>query len=166
MQSRLRTSRMIKPITKMTLNERFDAKWMPEPNSGCWLWIAGMQGAYGWFWNRSPELAHRVAWTFHRGDIPEGSHVLHRCDTPLCVNPDHLFLGTQVDNNRDREAKGRGRPLRGEKHGMAKLTEAQVREIRRSDETNPVLARRLGLSREHTWRVRRGANWKYLAWSP
>jgi len=71
-----------------------------------------------------------MAWTVCRGEIPPGLHVLHRCDNPPCVNPAHLFLGTAYDNNRDRAAKGRSAPLRGEKNGQAKLTEEGVVLIR------------------------------------
>ena len=85
-------------------------------SSGCWLWYGarngngyGVCGAGGLKW-----LAHRVAWELSCGPIPEGGDyhgtcVLHRCDVPLCVNPDHLFLGTQADNMRDKAEKGRGR---------------------------------------------------------
>lgn len=87
--------------------------------SGCWMWIgsAGKHG-YGNFnggghvWWR----AHRFSWVTLRGPIPEGVLVLHECDTPLCVNPDHLKLGTQAKNVEDMWMRGRARPLRGVKH--------------------------------------------------
>jgi HNH endonuclease len=71
---------------------------------------------------------HRVAWELARGPVPEGFFVCHVCDIPACVNPDHLFLGTNADNMRNCAAKGR--TARGQKSGMHKLTEDQVREIR------------------------------------
>ena len=68
--------------------------------------------------------AHRVSWMLHRGEIPEGVCVLHTCDTPSCVNPDHLFLGTHKDNEQDKMRKGR-KPV-GEKIPWHKLSEDDV----------------------------------------
>lgn len=110
-----------------TLRERFDEKWMPEPFTNCWLWTAGrMVGGYGSIFLRHTGIdwkhrksvfdgAHRVSWLLHKGPIPEGLRVCHHCDTPSCVNPDHLFVGTAADNTRDSIHKGRfifrtGRP--------------------------------------------------------
>lgn len=89
--------------------KRFEDKYIPEPNSGCFLWLRYLDSeGYGGFQiNGRWDKAHRAAWTIAHGDIPHGLHVLHRCDNPCCVNIDHLFLGTQTDNNRDRDAKGR-----------------------------------------------------------
>ena len=74
---------------------------------------------------------HRVAYEAFVGQIPDGAFVLHRCDNPLCVNPEHLWLGNNADNMRDMESKGRAKHPKGEYHGRAKLTEVQVREILR-----------------------------------
>jgi len=84
-----------------------------KKSEGCWLWIGAQRKGYGNFWFRGgPVSAHRVAWILTRGEIPdgEGAHgtcVLHRCDTPLCVRPSHLRLGTQFQNMRDMAEKGR-----------------------------------------------------------
>lgn len=88
----------------------FTDKIMPEPNSGCWLWTGAIRGdGYGNFtYQGRNHGAHRVSWAFHHGPIPEGQNVCHKCDTPLCVNPDHLFLGSRSDNMRDMSKKGRG----------------------------------------------------------
>lgn len=87
---------------------RFNRKWTPEPNTGCWLWTKGTHKyGYGFFKYAGDVTAHRAGYRLYRGPIPEGMHVLHRCDVPQCVNPDHLFLGTQVDNNKDCAQKGR-----------------------------------------------------------
>ena len=89
---------------------RFERKWTPEPNTGCWLW-KGSAHTYGYFGHADEEAAHRVSWTLHRGPIPDGVLVLHVCDVPGCVNPDHLFLGSAGDNSADMVRKGRhGRP--------------------------------------------------------
>lgn len=77
-----------------------------------------------------PRLAHRLTWAIANGPIPRGLEVLHRCDVRHCVNPDHLFVGTQLDNMRDMHNKGRARPPRGEAHCRAKFTEVQVHEMR------------------------------------
>jgi hypothetical protein len=80
-----------------------------ERGDGCWEWRgAKSRFGYGRFIvGRNNRLAHRVAWAATRGEIPVGMNVCHRCDNPSCVNPDHLFLGTQRDNVRDMHEKGR-----------------------------------------------------------
>lgn len=82
---------------------------MPEPNSGCWLWIGGGTGecGYGLLNNRIFKQAHRASYAIFKGEIPEGMCVCHKCDTPACINPDHLFIGTHLDNMRDMFRKGR-----------------------------------------------------------
>lgn len=103
----------------------------------CWLWTGPLkEGRYGSFYFRKKgDRAHRVSWVITYGDIPEGLCVLHRCDNTLCVNPEHLFLGTQLDNIKDRDDKGRCSPgesfQKGSNHKKAKLTEEKVQKIRR-----------------------------------
>ena len=118
-------------ITSERVIQRFLRK-VHFDHSGCWLWTAGKRGSlnYGGFTLDGREsLAHRVSWRIFRGKVPEGAHVLHRCDIPNCCRPDHLFLGTHSDNMRDMTRKGRS-PA-GEANGNARLTESMVREIRR-----------------------------------
>lgn len=115
----------------------------------------------------SNRLAHRVSWTLYRGEIPDGLCVLHKCDTPPCVNPEHLFIGTLQDNNADMAAKGRWsingpRGLKGESHPQAKLTVQSVREIRASTETSTILARRYGVSLTTLCNAREGKTWRHL----
>lgn len=152
--------------------DRFEAKYCPEPNSGCWLWTAallkpaGRTLAYGTFKHAGRQTgAHRVAWTLYRGEIPAETCVLHRCDTPSCVNPAHLFLGTDVDNMRDKRAKGRHRALRGEAHPMAKLSAPDVADAVRAidrGESRASVAARLGVHIQTTYKLTGGTRWKHL----
>lgn len=115
----------------------FEKRFVPEPNTGCFLWIGNLSGTgYGRFqWKGKERLAHRVAWELHRGPIPDGLCVCHKCDQRHCVNPDHFFLGTNADNTADKCRKGRQSRSRlggapGERNSHAKLNEEQVITIR------------------------------------
>jgi len=106
--------------------EYFEQRSTPEPNTGCWLWTkATHRVGYGQF-NDACGIrgAHRGAWEATHGSIPEGMHVLHKCDVRACVNPEHLFLGTNNDNMQDKIRKGR--QLRGSQLSQSKLTEHDV----------------------------------------
>ena len=115
-----------------TIEERFWEKVNIPNNAGeCWVWNGGkMRGGYGGV-NACGKTsqAHRVSYELHYGTIPEGFMVLHKCDNPPCVNPHHLFLGTNQDNSDDRGRKGR--TVKGEMLPNHKLTEDNVSEIRR-----------------------------------
>lgn len=106
--------------------------------------------------------AQRVAWMLTCGPIPDGLHVLHRCDNPPCVNPDHLFLGTNADNVADKVAKGRSHApqpkKRGEGHPQAKLTLEQVQVIRGSTE----MANRYGVCPATICNIRKGKIWRHV----
>lgn len=106
--------------------------------------------------------AHRFAWTLKHGAIPDGVKILHRCDNPPCVR--HLFSGSQADNVRDMMSKGRKNPLLGQDHGMAKLTENQVLEIRRRYKygSGAALAKEFGVKRLVVSRIVRRVSWKHL----
>jgi hypothetical protein len=105
---------------KIPIEDRFWAKVEPEPNSGCWIWVGTraykdygyIRGSGEW---AAMIGAHRVSWELHNGAIPDGLHVLHRCDNPWCVNPDHLFLGSSKDNHWDAALKGRKIVARGQR---------------------------------------------------
>ncbi len=109
---------------------KFEDSYIPEPNSGCWLWTrAIVRKGYGTVAGDGKLIhAHRWSWILHKGEIPHGMCVCHRCDTPACVNPDHLFLGTNQDNMDDREKKNR--QAKGVRHGLSKLNPEKVRQIR------------------------------------
>lgn len=89
--------------------DRFAEKFRINAETGCWEWIAERnRKGYGMFWHKdSMTGAHRASYELHVGEIPDALHVLHRCDNPPCVNPEHLFLGTNQDNVDDRQRKGR-----------------------------------------------------------
>lgn len=107
---------------------------------------------------------HRIAWEAHHGAIPEGMHVLHRCDQPPCFEIRHLFLGSIADNNADRDMKGRGvvPDTRGERHGNHKLTEDEVRAIRSGRESGVDASARYGVSRSTISKIRAGDAWRHV----
>ena len=110
-------------------HNKFESATMPEPNSGCWIWMNGITSfGYGRLkHNAKSYSAHRFSWMLYRGPIPHGKWILHKCDTPSCVNPDHLFCGTNVDNILDMVSKGRN--SKGEKHSRAKISPARGEQI-------------------------------------
>jgi len=131
----------------------------------CWDWLGALSQGYGHQEVAgSRTKAHRLSWVIHFGPIPDGLCVLHRCDNPRCVNPAHLFLGTQADNIQDMMAKDRGRwPVRsGEDANNARLTAAQVRTIRErvaAGETRGSLARELGVHKTTVAKIVSGKLW-------
>jgi hypothetical protein len=132
----------------------------------CWLWTGCIGGnGYGRMWlNGKDVMAHRVSWLIHKGVVPDGLLVLHRCDVRHCVNPDHLFLGTTADNVADKIAKGRH--CYGARNGRSKLNDAAALSIiqRASDgETLTSLARAFGVSRTVIRHIVRGRLWGHVS---
>jgi len=139
-----------------------------EPNTGCWLWPGAAGKHYGVYKTKGVQrLAHRLSWEYHNGPIPLGMHVLHKCDVPLCVNPDHLWLGTHLDNVADMNAKGRhgkttDNGVKGERNYRARLSTADVIAIRASTDTQRTIAARYGIGQSAVCKIRRGINWSHV----
>lgn len=152
---------MVQPF-RGTLREKL-AEYSDSPTlSGCIEWN-GCTDRHGYgtmIWKRQPARTHRKAWEAHKGAIPKGSYVCHHCDNRLCLNPDHLFLGTARENSADMVTKGRS--SRGERSGHAKLTTENVLSIRASGEGNQVLADRYGVSNAAIWQARNRYTWRHV----
>lgn len=153
---------MAKPLTP----EEF---WALLDRAGdCWTWPRSTTrpGGYGRIMIRGRKvLTHHFAWELTSGAIPDGMRVLHRCDNPRCVRPDHLFLGTQADNVHDMWAKGRA-DHRGERNGRARLTPDDVRQIRQLSREGVgyrPIARRFGVASPTVRDIVKGWHWAHVA---
>ncbi len=175
------------------LQVRLERGSMPVPECGCIIWLKGRRAhRYGSIRIDGKNwAAHRAAWVAYHGPIPNGLHVLHACDLPLCINPDHLFLGTHFDNMDDKERKGRGnhatgfrngrhtRPertsrgdnhytrqtigiKRGELNGRAKLTADDVLAIRAWTGRQQAAARKFGVTKTTIRGIKTGRLWSHL----
>lgn len=134
----------------------------------CWIYGGADDGSgYGTFGIAGRiHRTHRLSWTISIGEVPVGLCVLHKCDNRRCVNPNHLFLGTRVDNNKDRHAKGREKPCKGSTNGRAKITEEQAVEIRslqRSGWTYTQLMVKYGLSKSMIGNIVQGKAWRHVS---
>ena len=146
----------------MTDRLRFEIK-VKKSVAGCWEWTAAKHPkGYGSFSLGGRVMgAHRVAYQLYVGEIPEGLWVCHRCDNPSCVNPSHLFLGTNADNTHDRDNKGRG--SYGEERPNAKLTNNKVNEIRArwlDGEPMSKLGREFGVARQTISMIVHNRKWR------
>lgn len=135
-----------------------------DSSKECWTWTAYKnKDKYGVFAiDRIPHYAHRVSWMIHNGEIPDGLCVLHKCDNPPCVRPDHLFLGTRKDNNVDKSLKGRAsvaewmKNQQGEKNINYKISDSQVSEIknlRKEGKTLKEIASKYDISFQHVSKI-------------
>jgi hypothetical protein len=144
--------------TLQRLESRFWSK--VQKTDGCWLWTGyKMRNGYGTIrvgsntdGTRRKMLVHRVAWMLTNGNLPPNDCLCHRCDNPACVNPCHLFVGSRIENNADRDNKGR--TPNGEAHGMSKLSNEDVVNIRRSTSPPADLALHYNVTRAHIYAVR------------
>jgi hypothetical protein len=153
----LQKARLLQRLEKFTIK-----------GESCWIWTGVTNGrGYGKFYvtNSLHYLAHRVSWYLVNGKIPDGKFLLHTCDNPRCVNPDHLHLGTQTDNMRDMCQKGRhvSWDSSGENNGAAKLTKKQVDEMRliyaQGGSSYRKLMIRYGISKSQVSRIINRQSW-------
>lgn len=151
---------MSRPFTK----ESFDSKYKKMDN-GCWEWLATKnQDGYGRVKRFGKlESAHRVSYELYKGELGD-KHVLHSCDNPSCVNPEHLWLGTHLENQKDKANKGRAKTtsMTGESHPKHKLTTEQVLFIKNSSLPTRVLMDMFHVSEMLIYGIRKGTRWKHL----
>ena len=150
----------------MEIKERFEKFIFPIPECGCWIWEGKTVGqGYGGFWaNNKTELAHRSSWKIYKGEIPKGMCVLHSCDTPSCVNPRHLFVGTHKENTQDCIKKKRW-GIDGKILSFCrpkKLTAETVKKIRLDKRKRKVIAKEYNISLDHVTRIRSCRQWRWL----
>jgi DNA-binding CsgD family transcriptional regulator len=147
-----------------TTEQRFFEK--VEKTDSCWNWKASKNSkGYGLFNYKKVMTAHRFSWERINGKVPEGLCVLHRCDNRKCVNPDHLWVGTQLENIADRDAKGRQICPSGESNGNSILKEEQVIEIRKLNSGGVSyykIAPMFNISERTVSQICRRLTWKHL----
>ena len=140
-----------------------------KKTNSCWEWTGAKQQFgnlfYGWLTRKNKQyLAHRWSWIIENGPIEKGLCVPHKCDNPICINPNHLFLGTQKDNVIDMLSKGRG--CNGSNHKNSKLTEDDVRDLREMCENKKVsinqAARDFGINYKTAWNIVQRLKWKHV----
>ena len=153
--------------SNLTLEERFWEKVAIERPNDCWEWQAGCNSSgYGLVYinGHKSEVSNRLTWWLTRGEIPDLFCVLHKCDNRKCCNPNHLFLGTYLDNIMDRHEKGRDGWLEGEDHPGAKLTDEDVKEIRHlystGNYTQQEIAKGFPVGRSQIANILCGLEWK------
>lgn len=138
---------------------------------GCWIWegYRDVDGYGSFSYRKVPARVHRLIWILLYGAIPDGMCICHKCDVPACCNPKHLFIGTHADNVADRHKKGRdyrgnkqGNYVKGSKVHSAKLTEAQVREIRELKLSHTETAELYGVSRYTVGLIRSNRLWRHV----
>lgn len=138
-----------------------------EKSDGCWIWKASKdKNGYGIFRGAVGSVmffrAHRYSYALHTGDMLVGMQALHTCDNPSCVNPNHLFSGTNADNMRDKAQKGRSRVPTGEKHGQAVLTERQAKRILKDPRTYSEIASDYNVAPSTIGSIKQRVSWKHL----
>lgn len=142
--------------------DRIESKVERLTECGCWVWMGAITSrGYGQLQKNNKKIyAHRASYMAFKGDIPDGMYVCHTCDNVSCVNPDHLFLGSQKDNMQD--MKNKGRSTFGEKNGQAKLTPLQILQIKAMKKTQQKIADCFGISRQLVGYIKSGKRWGHV----
>lgn len=144
----------------MTLAQLLDARSIPEPNSGCVLWLGPERGGYGVVYDKCQHRqigAHRLAFELKNGPVPKGLFACHKCDVKFCINPEHIFIGTAKDNSEDLVKKGLSK--KGHAPYNAKLTSNTVLKIRDDSRTYSEISESFGVSRGSISAIKSGAQW-------
>lgn len=146
---------------KQTIEQRLNKHTKVDVQTGCWNWIAYKdRDGYGNIQiKRSPKQAHRISYTERVGEIPEGLVVRHTCDNPSCINPEHLLLGTHLDNQNDKKVRQR---VVGILHPYAKLNNTDIENIRTSTLSQSKLGIMYGVTQAHIGRIKRRVNWTHI----
>ena len=157
----------MKPGPKTQPSKTLFEKHVAAGRNGCLEWTGHLSpDGYGRFlWRRRCTGAHRVSWMLRYGPVPDGKFVLHSCDNRRCVNTEHLFLGTQLDNVSDMIRKGRSSPAIGENTRHAKLTRPSVvliRQRRSAGESCAALGRAFGVCPTSIRRLCDGSSWRHV----
>lgn len=164
-------------LPTMPIQERLKSMTITNPVSGCWEWKGSKHIGYGKTivgsrkdGTRRSVLAHRLAYEIWNGEIPDGYEVCHKCDNPSCINPAHLFVGTQQDNIDDRERKGRNIVKVGEEQARSKLTKKIVKDARWEraylGTSYQKLADKYGVSKNAMQNAIKGVTWKCVSYNP
>jgi len=157
-----RCSQSTRIRVKTPVEQRFWSK--VEKTASCWNWTGYKNYGYGIIRINYENIGtHRYSWELHNGKIPDKLCVLHKCDNPKCVNPDHLFLGTPKDNIDDKVSKMR--QCKGEQQHLNKLTEDQVREIKNTPKyfrSNIILSDKYNVTQTNIIGIRQGKIWKHI----
>jgi len=137
----------------------------PIPYDGCWIWLtkSARYGYGGVTIDGNHHATHRLMYELTKGEIPEGMFVCHTCDNRACVNPDHLWLGTNRDNQLDSARKGRANARKGEMHGMSKLKQSEVAAIKgmalSGNKTQEEIGHMFGVKQNTISRIKTGTRW-------
>ena len=147
---------MITPIV------RFLNKTQWNHDTLCWHWSGGLgRGGYGAFWYKGKTMpAHRWSYEYFIGPIPKNKFVCHECDNPSCVNPYHLWIGGAIENVSDMVSKNR--QAKGSKQGLSKLTEKQVKSIRKDNRLQTIIAKEFGIDQTQVSNIKTKKHWRHI----
>lgn len=152
---------------ELSPRERLEKFTKINPDTECWIW-AGSKNKKGYgqiHFEGKTRIAHRVSYEINIGGIPKNILVCHSCDNPSCINPSHLFLGTNLDNSNDKFSKGRGRALIGQENGNSKLSTDEVIKIKsmlKNNESSYSIARKFNVKGETVLSIKNKLTWSHI----